>query len=159
MTFNILRIAALAALGWALVKTYGFIVDQLEEGFGTGGAAPDAESESTPASTEPAAKASAEPKASPAAKASAEPKAAPAAKASGEPKAAPATASQDLRKIQGIGPAIAKLLNARGIDTWTQLAETEVADLQAILAEAGPRYRVHDPSTWPDQAAELAQAN
>ncbi len=68
-------------------------------------------------------------------------------------------APQDLRKIRGIGPGIAAVLGARGITTWAQLAVTEVADLEAILEEAGPRYRVHDPSTWPAQAAELAKAN
>ena len=73
--------------------------------------------------------------------------------------AADVPAPQALVKIRGIGPAIERLLNASGITTWAQLAATEVSDLQAILDQAGPRYRVHDPSTWPEQAAELAAAN
>jgi hypothetical protein len=31
-------------------------------------------------------------------------------------------------------------------------AETSVDRLQEILAEAGDRFRLHDPMTWPDQA-------
>ncbi len=65
----------------------------------------------------------------------------------------------DLTRISGIGPAIARLLGAAGITTWAQLAATEVAALQAILDQAGPRFRIHDPSRWPGRAAELASAN
>ena len=68
-------------------------------------------------------------------------------------------AEDDLRRVRGIGPAIESLLKDNGITTWSRLAASEVADLQAILDEAGPRYRTHDPSTWPAQAAELASAN
>ncbi len=69
------------------------------------------------------------------------------------------SAPQNLRKVRGIGPGIENLLTARGITTWAQLAATEASALQAILDEAGARYRGHDPSTWPAQAAELAKAN
>ena len=63
----------------------------------------------------------------------------------------------DLKKIEGIGPKIEGLLNAGGIVTWAQLAAAETERLQSILDAAGPRYRIHDPSTWPQQA-ELAAA-
>ena len=78
-----------------------------------------------------------------------------------EPAAGEASApvKDDLRRVKGIGPGIEGLLNARGINTWAQLAAIEVAALRSILDEAGPRYRVHDPATWPRQAAELAAAN
>ena len=65
-------------------------------------------------------------------------------------------ASDDLTRIEGIGPKIAGLLNAAGIHTWAQLAEAEVATLQKVLDEAGPRYRIHDPATWPQQAGLAA---
>ncbi len=64
--------------------------------------------------------------------------------------------SDDLTRIEGIGPKIAELLGARGITTWAQLAETEVSFLQSVLDDAGPRYRVHVPETWPRQAALAA---
>ena len=63
----------------------------------------------------------------------------------------------DLRKIEGIGVKIAQLLNAAGIYTFAQLAETEVAELRIILKEAGPRFQLADPSTWPEQAALAAR--
>ena len=58
----------------------------------------------------------------------------------------------NLSKIEGIGPKISDLLVEQGIRTFSELAEVEVACLQAILAEAGPRYRLADPSSWPEQA-------
>lgn len=58
----------------------------------------------------------------------------------------------DLRKIEGIGPKIAGILNERGIQTFTQLAETDVERLREILQAAGRRYRLADPETWPEQA-------
>ncbi|MBN1487089.1 MAG: hypothetical protein JW981_05560 [Anaerolineae bacterium] len=58
----------------------------------------------------------------------------------------------DLRKIEGIGVKIAGILNKHGILTFAQLAGTEVSKLEAILEEAGARYRLADPSTWPQQA-------
>ena len=69
----------------------------------------------------------------------------------GGPQAA-AVEPDDLKRVEGIGPKIEGLLNARGITTWKQLAETEVALLQTVLDDAGPRYRIHDPATWPQQA-------
>ncbi len=61
----------------------------------------------------------------------------------------------DLKAIEGIGPKIAQLLNDAGINTWRELADTEIEKINEILAEAGSRYQMHDPSTWPNQA-ELA---
>ncbi len=58
----------------------------------------------------------------------------------------------DLKKIEGIGPKIAEILNGKGINTFADLAATSVDDLKAHLDEAGSRYRMHDPSTWPDQS-------
>jgi len=63
----------------------------------------------------------------------------------------------DLRKIEGIGAKIAQVLNAAGIYTFAQLADTEVAELRIILKEAGPRFQLADPSTWPEQAALAAR--
>lgn len=61
----------------------------------------------------------------------------------------------DLKAIEGIGPAIEKLMHAAGITTWRQMAETSAEKLQAVLTEAGPRFKLADPGTWPKQA-ELA---
>ncbi len=60
--------------------------------------------------------------------------------------------TEDLTKIEGIGPKIKLILVAADITTFAQLAKTDVARLKEILNEAGSRYRMADPSTWPEQA-------
>jgi predicted flap endonuclease-1-like 5' DNA nuclease len=62
----------------------------------------------------------------------------------------------DLKLIEGIGPKIEDLCHGIGIRTWTDLSTTEVSLLRTMLADAGPRFRTHDPSTWPQQAGFLA---
>ncbi len=62
----------------------------------------------------------------------------------------------NLKKIEGIGPKIAGLLNEGGIQTFNQLANSKVERLQEILDAAGPRYRIHNPGTWPKQAEYAA---
>ena len=41
--------------------------------------------------------------------------------------------------------------------TFKQLSEASADTLKGILEDAGPRYRVHDPTTWPQQAALAAE--
>ncbi|MEL7376101.1 MAG: helix-hairpin-helix domain-containing protein [Bacteroidota bacterium] len=55
--------------------------------------------------------------------------------------------------IDGIGPKIAAILKENGIDNMAKLADQQVDDLKAMLEQAGSRYRMHDPSSWPPQAA------
>ncbi|NJM37888.1 MAG: DUF4332 domain-containing protein [Akkermansiaceae bacterium] len=59
----------------------------------------------------------------------------------------------DLKIVEGIGPKICELLNNTGINTWSELADTTVERLQEILESAGDSYAIHNPSTWPRQAA------
>ncbi len=63
----------------------------------------------------------------------------------------------NLKKVEGIGPKIEQLLFAEGIYTWKDLAGTEVKVIQMILDKAGPRYRMHNPETWPKQAQLAAE--
>ena len=58
----------------------------------------------------------------------------------------------DLKKVEGIGPKIESLLKADGIKTWHALANADVNRLRTILDNAGSRFRMHDPGTWPKQA-------
>ncbi len=68
------------------------------------------------------------------------------------------TATKDnLKQIEGIGPKIEKLLNAADIMTWAALAKTSVKKLKQVLSDAGSRYKMHDPTSWPKQA-KLAAA-
>lgn len=66
------------------------------------------------------------------------------------------TKADDLKKIEGIGPKIAELLVAGGIDTFAKLAAASEAEIQAILDEAGPKFAVHNPSTWAAQSKMAA---
>jgi len=69
------------------------------------------------------------------------------------PKAAKKTTKDNIKKhIEGIGPKIEKLLAEKGITTFQALAEANLDLLKEILAEAGPRFRMHNPGTWSEQA-------
>lgn len=71
------------------------------------------------------------------------------------PKIKKTFAKSNLQQVDGIGPKIAAILHQNGIVNLDQLAETAVSDLQSILENAGDRYRLADPTTWPNQAARL----
>jgi large subunit ribosomal protein L27 len=64
--------------------------------------------------------------------------------------------SDDLKKIEGIGPKIAEIFNEAGINTYAELAASSVEKMNEILAEAGSRYASKDPAPWIEQAKELA---
>lgn len=74
-----------------------------------------------------------------------------AVKAAPKGKAKKAVADK-LTKIEGIGPKIAGLLQKGGFDSFKKLSKASNKKLQAILDAAGSRYRMHDPSTWAQQA-------
>jgi predicted flap endonuclease-1-like 5' DNA nuclease len=61
----------------------------------------------------------------------------------------------DLKIIEGIGPKISGVLQAAGITTLAQLAQTDAGELKRILVEAG--IRLGDPTTWPEQAGLAAE--
>jgi len=58
----------------------------------------------------------------------------------------------DLTKIEGIGPKIAELLRANGINSYAALSRAEVSSLWSILEKGGPRFKLANPGTWPAQA-------
>ena len=61
----------------------------------------------------------------------------------------------DLKKLEGIGPKLEQILNAAGLQNFTQLAAMTPAEIKPILDAAGNQFRMHDPKSWPYQA-ELA---
>jgi predicted flap endonuclease-1-like 5' DNA nuclease len=63
----------------------------------------------------------------------------------------------DLTVIEGLGPGVCELCHGIGILTFADLAATEVSLLRTLLVDAGARYQVHDPTTWPAQARLLAE--
>lgn len=68
-----------------------------------------------------------------------------------------AEGSDDLKKIEGIGPKIAELLTNAGYGTFAAVAATTPENISAILANAGKRYTMHNPGTWPKQAEMAAE--
>ncbi len=58
----------------------------------------------------------------------------------------------DLKKIEGIGPKIEGLCNDIGIYSFEQMAFTTTDTLKKMLEDAGSRFKMHDPTTWPAQA-------
>lgn len=72
---------------------------------------------------------------------------------------ATATKKDDLKKIEGIGPKIAQILQEKGILSFADLGKAKVTTLKSYLAEAGPRYKMHQPGTWPKQAKLAAKGD
>jgi predicted flap endonuclease-1-like 5' DNA nuclease len=64
----------------------------------------------------------------------------------------------DLTVIEGIGPKINGLFNAAGFYTFEQVSKMSQAQMQKILDDAGPRFRLARPDTWAKQA-DLANNN
>ncbi len=71
--------------------------------------------------------------------------------------AVPTEGGDDLTKIEGVGPAIAKVLTAAGVGTFSALEAKSAEDVKAILTEAGGRFSMHDPTTWGMQAGMAAK--
>lgn len=65
----------------------------------------------------------------------------------------------NLKKIEGIGPKIEKLMKEAGITTFKGLANADIEVLKEILAAAGPRFRMHNPGSWSLQAQLAAKGS
>jgi nucleotidyltransferase/DNA polymerase involved in DNA repair len=63
----------------------------------------------------------------------------------------------DLTTIEGIGPKIETLLYDNRIFTFADLAEAPVDRLKGVLRGGGDRFKMHDPTSWPDQAKLAAE--
>ncbi|HKK77773.1 MAG TPA: helix-hairpin-helix domain-containing protein [Saprospiraceae bacterium] len=66
---------------------------------------------------------------------------------------------EDLKIIEGIGPKIEGILKEAGIKTWSDLAGTPIARIKEVLANAGDRYKLAKPNTWPKQAKLAADGH
>ena len=58
----------------------------------------------------------------------------------------------DFTKIEGIGPKINQIMIDGGVTTYGAMAYAKPEQLKDILAAAGNRYKMHDPTSWPQQA-------
>ena len=77
-------------------------------------------------------------------------------KAKPKKKTAKKNTSDKLTLIEGIGPAIEKLLKKNNIKTFKTLGKATVKDLRDIL---GTKFQMHDPSSWPKQARLAAKGD
>lgn len=58
----------------------------------------------------------------------------------------------DLTVVEGIGSKIQELFHNHNVKTWKALSECSVEKCQQVLDSGGDRFRVHKPTTWPEQA-------
>jgi large subunit ribosomal protein L17 len=63
----------------------------------------------------------------------------------------------DLVKIEGIGPKVAKVLEMAGIKTFEGLAHAEISSIQKMLDAAG--MQMMNPEGWIDQAKLAAKGD
>jgi large subunit ribosomal protein L19 len=64
--------------------------------------------------------------------------------------------TDDLTKIEGLGPKASEVLLNSGIASFSDLAGTDAAKIQEILDSAEGNFSGNDPATWPRQA-EMAR--
>lgn len=63
----------------------------------------------------------------------------------------------DLIRIEGIGPKVAKVLKRSSIETFDELAHAKADDVQMILDEAG--LQMMNPEGWIEQAKLAAKGD
>lgn len=66
---------------------------------------------------------------------------------------APVSKSDDLTKVEGVGPKIAETLVAANITTFADLAKLDSEKISEIISDVGGG---HNPDTWPKQAQMAA---
>lgn len=71
------------------------------------------------------------------------------------PAEAVAKTPDDLTRIEGIGPKVARLLNSIGITTFADLASADPTRVKRALEDAGWPYM--DPAGWIEQAKLAAE--
>ena len=69
------------------------------------------------------------------------------------------SSTQDLTKIEGIGPKAAEVLTKAGIGTYAKLADTTPEEIQEILTAAGSTFALLNPGSWPKQALMAANGS
>ena len=68
----------------------------------------------------------------------------------------PEATGDDLKKLEGVGPKLAEILNSAGIVTYADVAGSSIEKLKEILEAAGSRYASKDPAPWIEQAKTMA---
>ena len=60
--------------------------------------------------------------------------------------------ADDLKVLEGVGPKLAEILADAGFNTYASIADASADQLAEALEAAGSRYKMHDPTAWPQQA-------
>ncbi|HTN13741.1 MAG TPA: hypothetical protein VL094_02925 [Sphingomonadaceae bacterium] len=86
------------------------------------------------------------------------PAASAAAGAMAEPEASPSPsrASDDLKRIKGVGPKLEKLLHSLGVTSFAEIAGWSEADIDGIDAQLGTFAGRIRRDNWPEQAKFLS---
>lgn len=71
-------------------------------------------------------------------------------------KKAAKTETDDLTKIEGIGPKAAEAIAKAGFETYAKLAKAKADNIKEILTEASSRMAHLDPTSWAKQAKMAA---
>jgi len=58
----------------------------------------------------------------------------------------------DLQLIEWIWPALEKVLQQNGVNTYKDIVAQDISWLEKLLESLGGRYASYNPTTWPDQA-------
>lgn len=69
----------------------------------------------------------------------------------------PAVKTDNFKRLDGIGPKTAKLLEDKGILSYQQFSEMDDKQLTDIFQKAGVRIRQTDPAYWTKQAKLAAE--
>src|SRR5690554_3593517 len=79
-------------------------------------------------------------------------------KASTAKKTAPKAETDNLKKIEGIGPKASEAMVAAGMDTFAKVAKATPEKIATILTEASSTLSHLAPDTWPQQAQLAADS-
>lgn len=58
----------------------------------------------------------------------------------------------NLQIIEGIGPKMESVLHDANINSWSKLGTLSSDEVRSILDSHGDKYKIIDPTTWPQQA-------
>ena len=72
---------------------------------------------------------------------------------------ASASHGDDLTKIEGVGPKLAKLLGEHGVSSYVSLSKAKVGDLEKIIDAGGSKFNTAEPNSWPTQAKLAAKGD
>ena len=67
--------------------------------------------------------------------------------------------TDDLTKIEGIGPKASEALSAAGISSFEDMANAKIEFIKNTLTAASPRLAHLDPTSWPKQAKMAVAGN